>query len=103
MLVLLVTWSKTLQLYRESRRLVIKAPLATLLFRDGERELIIEIPFDELNHVFRNVLLCVSLLHPRIKFISSETSFQHPSYNERPSSRLEKYREFTMRQMPASQ
>ena len=35
-LVLLVTWSKTAQLYRESRRLGIKAPLATLLFRDGE-------------------------------------------------------------------
>lgn len=35
-LVLLVTWSKTAQLYRESRRLRIKAPLATLLFRDGE-------------------------------------------------------------------
>ena len=102
-LVLLVTWSKSLQSYRESRRLGIKAPLATLLFCDGEQELIIEIPFYELNHVFRNVLLCVSLLHPRIKFISSEASFQHPSYNERPSSRLEKYREFTMRQMPASQ
>ena len=34
-LVLLVTWSKTVQLYRDSRRLGIKAPLATLLFRDG--------------------------------------------------------------------
>ena len=35
-LVLFVTWSKTAQLYRESRRLGIRAPLATLLFRDGE-------------------------------------------------------------------
>ena len=35
-LVLGVTWSKTMQLYRESRHLGIKAPLATLLFRDGE-------------------------------------------------------------------
>ena len=35
-LVLLVTWSKTTQSYRESRRLGIQAPLATLLFRDGE-------------------------------------------------------------------
>ena len=35
-LVLGVTWSKTMQLYRESRHLEIKAPLATLLFRDGE-------------------------------------------------------------------
>ena len=35
-LVLLVTWSKTAQLYRESRRLGIKAPLATLMIRDGE-------------------------------------------------------------------
>ena len=35
-LVLLITWSKTAQLHRESRRLGIKAPLATLLFRDGE-------------------------------------------------------------------
>ena len=35
-LVLLVTWSKTAQLYYESRRLGIKAPLATLMFRDGE-------------------------------------------------------------------
>ena len=35
-LVLLVTWSKTAQSYRECRRLEIKAPLATLLFHDGE-------------------------------------------------------------------
>ena len=35
-LILLVTWSKTAQLYYESRRLGIKAPLATLMFRDGE-------------------------------------------------------------------
>ncbi|KAI0086790.1 hypothetical protein BDY19DRAFT_329647 [Irpex rosettiformis] len=34
-LVLLVTWSKTAKLYREAQRLKIKAPLATLLFRDG--------------------------------------------------------------------
>ena len=34
-LVLLVTWSRTAQLSRESQRLGIKAPLATLLFRDG--------------------------------------------------------------------
>ena len=40
-LVLLVTWYKTAQSYRESRRLGIKAPLATLMFRDGERELMI--------------------------------------------------------------
>ena len=36
MLALLVTWSKTAQLYRDSQRLEIKAPLATLLFRDDE-------------------------------------------------------------------
>ena len=41
-LVLLVTWSKTASLYRESRRLGIKAPLATLLFRDGELIIILE-------------------------------------------------------------
>ncbi len=35
-LVLLVTWSKTAHLYREARRLDVKAPLATLLFRDGQ-------------------------------------------------------------------
>ena len=35
-IVILVTWSKTSQLYRESRHLGIKAPLATLMFRDGE-------------------------------------------------------------------
>ena len=35
-LVLLVTWLKTVQSYRESRRLGVKAPLATLMFRDGE-------------------------------------------------------------------
>ena len=43
-LVLLVTWSKTAQLYHESRHLGIKAPLAILLFRDGEREFIIAYP-----------------------------------------------------------
>ncbi|KAI0084384.1 hypothetical protein BDY19DRAFT_909860 [Irpex rosettiformis] len=35
-LVLLVTWSKTAKLHREARQLNIKAPLATLLFCDGE-------------------------------------------------------------------
>ena len=35
-LVLLVTWSKTAMAYRETRRLGIKAPLVTLLFRDGK-------------------------------------------------------------------
>ena len=35
-LVLVVTWSKTMQLYRESQRLGVRAPLATVLFRDGE-------------------------------------------------------------------
>ncbi|KAI0084393.1 hypothetical protein BDY19DRAFT_1051285 [Irpex rosettiformis] len=30
-----ITWSKTARSYREARRLQIKAPLATLLFRDG--------------------------------------------------------------------
>ena len=35
-LCLFVTWSKTLQLYHESRALGIKAPIAALLFRDGE-------------------------------------------------------------------
>ena len=34
--VLLVTWSKTASSYREARRLGIRAPLATLLLRDGE-------------------------------------------------------------------
>ncbi|KAI0086736.1 hypothetical protein BDY19DRAFT_995489 [Irpex rosettiformis] len=34
-LVLLVTWSKTAKSYREARQLRVKAPLATLLFRDG--------------------------------------------------------------------
>ncbi|KAI0084434.1 hypothetical protein BDY19DRAFT_997782 [Irpex rosettiformis] len=34
-LVLLVTWSKLAKLYYEARQLRIKAPLATLLFRDG--------------------------------------------------------------------
>ena len=63
MLVLIVTWSKTAQLYRESQRLGIKAPLATLLLRDGECELVLVLPFHKLNHVFRDVLLCVGLLH----------------------------------------
>ena len=35
-LVLLVTWSKTAESYREARRLRIRAPLATLLLRDGQ-------------------------------------------------------------------
>ena len=35
-LVLLVTWFETAQSYRELRRLGIRAPLAALLFRDGE-------------------------------------------------------------------
>ncbi|KAI0086727.1 hypothetical protein BDY19DRAFT_995482 [Irpex rosettiformis] len=34
-LVLLVTWSKSAKLYHEARQLRVKAPLATLLFRDG--------------------------------------------------------------------
>ena len=35
-LVLLVTWAKTAQSYREARRLKVEAPLVTLLFLDGE-------------------------------------------------------------------
>ncbi len=35
MLVLVVTWKKTAQSYREARRLKIQAPLATMLIRDG--------------------------------------------------------------------
>ena len=38
---LMVTWSKTAQAYYESRRLGIDAPLARLLYRDGEW------PFDQ--------------------------------------------------------
>ncbi len=34
-LVLAVTWTKTAQAYLEARRLQIKAPLATMLLRDG--------------------------------------------------------------------
>lgn len=34
-LVLVVTWTKTAQAYREARRLNIRAPLVTVLFRDG--------------------------------------------------------------------
>ncbi|KAI0769495.1 hypothetical protein BC629DRAFT_1292030, partial [Irpex lacteus] len=34
-LVLVVTWTKTTQAYREARQLNIRAPLATVLFRDG--------------------------------------------------------------------
>lgn len=34
-LVLAVTWSKTAELYKEARQLKIKAPLATILLRDG--------------------------------------------------------------------
>ncbi|KAI0086734.1 hypothetical protein BDY19DRAFT_907926 [Irpex rosettiformis] len=34
-IILLVTWSKTAKSYYEARQLKIKAPLATLLFRDG--------------------------------------------------------------------
>lgn len=34
-LVLAVTWTKTAQAYQEARRLNIRAPLATMLFRDG--------------------------------------------------------------------
>ncbi|KAI0825861.1 hypothetical protein BC629DRAFT_31621 [Irpex lacteus] len=34
-LVLAVTWTKTAHAYREARRLNIRAPLATMLFRDG--------------------------------------------------------------------
>ncbi|KAI0809228.1 hypothetical protein BC629DRAFT_1103434 [Irpex lacteus] len=40
-LVLLVTWSKTAHLYKEARRLDVKAPLATLLFRDGTLQFLI--------------------------------------------------------------
>ncbi len=35
-LVLAVTWAKTLQLYREARRLKIATPLTTLLLRYGK-------------------------------------------------------------------
>ena len=35
-LVLLVTWSKTLQIYMEARRCKTNLPVATLLVRDGE-------------------------------------------------------------------
>lgn len=35
-LVLAVTWIKTARGYRDAHRLNIKAPLATILFRDGE-------------------------------------------------------------------
>lgn len=38
-LVLAVTWTKTAQAYREARRLNIRAPLATMLFRDGAMKL----------------------------------------------------------------
>ncbi len=34
-LVLVITWTKTAQAYREARRMKIRAPLATILFRDG--------------------------------------------------------------------
>ncbi len=34
-LVLVVTWLKTAQAYKEARLLNIKAPLVTMLFRDG--------------------------------------------------------------------
>ncbi len=41
-LVLAVTWTKTAQAYQEARRLNIRAPLATMLFRDGAmKELIV--------------------------------------------------------------
>ena len=45
-LVLLVTWFKTAQLYREVHHLGIKAPLATLLFRDGESAVSAGTPFE---------------------------------------------------------
>ncbi|KAI0781564.1 hypothetical protein BC629DRAFT_1289752, partial [Irpex lacteus] len=34
-LVLVITWTKTAQAYREARRMNIGAPLTTILFRDG--------------------------------------------------------------------
>lgn len=35
-LVLVVTWKKTAQTYHEAHRLDIRAPLATMLLRDGK-------------------------------------------------------------------
>ncbi len=34
-LVLVITWTKTAQAYREARRMKIRAPLTTIVFRDG--------------------------------------------------------------------
>ncbi len=36
-LLIAVTWFKTARLYKDARKLNVKAPLATLLFRDGAR------------------------------------------------------------------
>ena len=59
-LVLLVTWSKTVQLYHESRRLGIRAPLATLLFRDGQSMRLLVPPPSLIGSLFRDNLLPVS-------------------------------------------
>ena len=59
-LVLLVTWSKTARSYRESRRTGIRAPLATLLFRDGERDFGVCALSHKLISIFRDVLFRVN-------------------------------------------
>ncbi|KAI0084474.1 hypothetical protein BDY19DRAFT_909816 [Irpex rosettiformis] len=56
-LVLLVTWFKTAQLYKESRQLGIQAPLATLLLRDGT--------------LYFCILLVVNVLQPLVNVVPS--------------------------------
>ncbi|KAI0083914.1 hypothetical protein BDY19DRAFT_998115 [Irpex rosettiformis] len=54
-LVLLVTWSKSAKLYHEARQLRIKAPLATLLFRDGTFYFIVLLMLNVLQVIDANI------------------------------------------------
>lgn len=64
-LLLAVTWTKTAQAYQEAHRLNIRAPLATMLFRDGAMKLpIILFLFELLIKSFTGTIyfLCVFLI-----------------------------------------
>ncbi|KAI0089249.1 hypothetical protein BDY19DRAFT_993466 [Irpex rosettiformis] len=65
-LVLLVTWSKSIKLYREARQSKIEAPLATLLFRDGTFYFIILLVLNVLQVMERNIppLFVVGISEP---------------------------------------
>ena len=52
------------------------------------------VPVYKPNHTFRDILLCVGLLHIFTEAISPLTSYQHPPHDQCPSSHREKHCEF---------